>query len=99
MNAKLASEYGHSDINDQIPQIRPKKCMEISAIIRVRVTTGPHGGNLNKWLNGYFQRNRVIIYFSGLTRQLTCDLWLDIRCGDFDYPADDIFVLPANTIH
>jgi hypothetical protein len=63
MSAKLASEYGHSDINDKIPQIRLKKCLEISATIRVRVTTGPHGGNPYKWLNGSFQRNRVIIYF------------------------------------
>ena len=52
------------------------------------MTTGPHSWNLNKWLNGYFQRNRVIIYFEGLTRQLNCDLWLDFRCGQFDYPAD-----------
>lgn len=51
---RVSSEYGHFDMNLKMPQIGPKKCLELS--VRVRVTTGFHmsnGGNLRKWLNGY----------------------------------------------
>jgi hypothetical protein len=74
----VASEYDHSDINDKIPQIRPEKCLEVSATIRVRVTTRPHvkmGGVLANGLMVLF--NAIVFYIfifylgGGLTRGLT----------------------------
>jgi hypothetical protein len=64
MNAKLASEYGHSDINDKMPQIGPKKCLELS--VRVRVTTGPHVKMGEILENGFMviHENRVVVLLS-----------------------------------
>ena len=64
MNAKLASEYGHSDINNKIPQIRPEKCLEVSATIRVRVTTRPHVKMEGVLANGLMVLfNAIVFYF------------------------------------
>jgi hypothetical protein len=37
---RVSSEYGHFYMNLKMPQIGPKKCLELS--VRVRVTTGFH---------------------------------------------------------